>query len=200
MDDYSLYIVLTRTNTTISKLIGILKKEEYTHASISLDKELNNMYSFARRDTYNPFVGRFKKENINKGIYKLSDNLPGTIIKVKASKQQYESAKKIIEHFKVSGEYYKYNYIGIYHNYFNIPICSENRFLCSEFVYYVLNECGIADLKVSRNLVRPQHLLDIEGQLIYKGNLKKMIKPEKDMYTPKFLVFNKNSSSRRGLL
>ena len=61
MEKRHLYIVLTRTNTVMSNLIQILKNDEYTHAAISLDKELNHMYSFGRRNTYNPFVGRFKK-------------------------------------------------------------------------------------------------------------------------------------------
>ncbi|NLL30406.1 MAG: hypothetical protein GX258_05050, partial [Clostridiales bacterium] len=76
MGKYNLYIVLTRTNTVISNLIHIVTNDQYTHAAISLDKELNNMYSFARRNTYNPFVGRFRREDINEGVYKFNENLP----------------------------------------------------------------------------------------------------------------------------
>ena len=49
MERFYLYIVLTRTNTVMSKLIQIFKNYEYTHAAISLDKGLNQMYSFGRR-------------------------------------------------------------------------------------------------------------------------------------------------------
>lgn len=82
MEKYFLYIVLTRTNTVISNLIHMVTNDDYTHAAISLDKELESMYSFARRNTYNPFIGRFKKEDINEGIYKFNEILPGTIIEV----------------------------------------------------------------------------------------------------------------------
>ena len=67
MRDHSLYIVLTRTNTLISRLIHVLKNDEYTHAAIALDSELKHMYSFGRIYAWNPFVGGFKKEEVNIG-------------------------------------------------------------------------------------------------------------------------------------
>ncbi len=178
MEKYCLYIVLTRTNTMISRLIQLFKHDEYTHASISLDKELNHMYSFGRRTTYNPFIGRFKKEDINEGIYKFWDTLPGTIIEVEVSKEQYENAKEILDEFISNSDLYKYNYKGLIHCILNKEVISENRFLCSEFVYHILKESGAADLKISRNLVRPESLLNIEGNLIYKGDLKEIRLPK----------------------
>jgi len=69
MENRCLYIVLTRTNTVISKLIHVINNDEYTHAAIALDKELDHMYSFGRKYTFNPFIGVFKHEEINKGIW-----------------------------------------------------------------------------------------------------------------------------------
>ncbi|WP_228107927.1 hypothetical protein [Terrisporobacter petrolearius] len=182
MEKYYLYIVLTRTNTVMSKLIRIFKDDEYTHAAISLDKELNHMYSFGRRNTYNPFIGRFRKEDINEGVYKFCNILPGAIIEIEVSKQKYEKAKLLLDHFISNSDIYKYNYKGLVHSLLNKAVCSDNRFLCSEFVYYILNESGVADLKISRNLVRPQSLLNIEGKMIYKGDLKEIKLPENKLY------------------
>ena len=174
VDNSYLYIVLTRTNTTLSKLIHALKQDEYTHAAISLDKELSHMYSFARRDTYNPFVGRFKREDIHEGVYHLCTTLPGTIIEVEVSKEQYEKAKTLLDHFILNGERYKYNYRGLVDHLLKRDVCRKDRFLCSEFVYHILSESGIIDAKMPRNLVRPQDLLRVKGRTIYKGDLKKM--------------------------
>jgi hypothetical protein len=185
MGKYYLYIVLTRTNTMISKLIQISKNDKYTHASISLDKELNSMYSFGRRNTYNPLIGRFKKENINQGIYKLCNALPGVITEVEVSKEQYEKAKELLDYFISNSHLYKYNYKGLLYSLLNKPTCSENRFLCSEFVYHILKECGIAHLKTSGNLVRPQSLLNIKGRIIYNGNLKEMKSLRNNLSTKK---------------
>ncbi len=174
MQNNHLYIVLTKTNATLSKLIQLFKGDEYTHSSISLDKDLNYMYSFSRRNTNNPFIGRFKKEDINDGLYKLCDILPGVIIEVEVSIHQYERAKALIDKFIYNSSVYKYNYKGLLYSLLNKPSNSNNRFLCSEFVYYILKEIGIADFNISGNLVRPQNLLNIEGRIIYKGNLKEL--------------------------
>lgn len=174
MGKYYLYVVLTRTNTMISKLISLIKDDEFTHASISLDKELNNMYSFSRKHTYNPFVGVFRQEEIDKGIYKLQKSLHGTIIELEVSKQQYKDATRLLNHFINNSDQYRYNYKGLLDGMLNKESCYDSRFLCSEFVYYILNESGIIDLNISRNLVRPQNLLSLEGSIIYRGNLKEL--------------------------
>jgi hypothetical protein len=163
----------------ISRLIQLIKNDEYTHASISLDKELNYMYSFSRRNTYNPFIGRFRKEDINEGLYKLCDTLQGVIIEVKVSREQHEKAKALLDHFITNSSYYKYNYMGLLYNLLNKPANRDDRFLCSEFVYHILKESGIADFNISKNLVRPQDLVGIEGRIVYKGNLKE-IKSQKN--------------------
>ncbi|WP_017414222.1 hypothetical protein [Clostridium tunisiense] len=174
MEKHYLYIVLTRTNTTVSRLIGLFTNDEYTHAAISLDKELNRMYSFARKYTFNPFIGRFKQEVLNQGLYKFSNTLPGTIMKVEVSKEQYEKAEELVNHFIDNSNSYKYNYKGLIHNLLNKEVCYQDRFLCSEFVYYILNHSGVLDFNMSRNLVRPETLLQAKGEIIYKGNLKEI--------------------------
>ncbi|MFT4143611.1 MAG: hypothetical protein QM644_04070 [Mobilitalea sp.] len=172
MKKYYLYIVLTRTQTVVSKLIHLVKNDEFTHASIALDKELDQMYSFGRKNFNNPFIGRFKKENVNEGLYQYCNIIPAGIIEIEVSKQQYECAKDLIDNFITNSDLYKYNYKGLLYNLLNKPVYRENRFLCSEFVYYILKESSIADFKISRNLVRPQSLLKIKGKMIFKGNLK----------------------------
>ncbi len=55
---------------------------------------------------------------------------------------------------------------------FNKETCCCNRFLCSEFVYHILKESNIVDFNIASNLVRPQSLLNVDNEIIYKGNLK----------------------------
>src|SRR5690606_10359474 len=141
----SVYVVLTRTNTVISRLIHYLTKDEYTHAALSLDKELKYMYSFGRKWTYNPFVGGFKHEYIDQGAYKFSKKLPGVIIELKVPEEKYYKMRKILSQFINNSEVYKYNYLGLIHNLIKKESKYDNRFLCSEFVYYVLNKSHIID-------------------------------------------------------
>ena len=53
------YIVLTHTGTIPSRLIRIFTRYEYTHVSISLDRNLEHLYSFARKAKYNFFNAGF---------------------------------------------------------------------------------------------------------------------------------------------
>lgn len=172
MKTYSIYIVLTRANTMISRLIRLVKKDEYTHAAISLDKELKHMYSFGRKYPRNPFIGVFKRERINKGFYKILKSISCVAIELKVTKEQYQKVRLLLYHFIYYRHRYKYNYRGLYHSLFNISASYEYRFLCSEFVYHVLKESDILDLNIPRNLVRPQDFLKINGNLIYSGDLK----------------------------
>lgn len=172
MKQNHIYIVLTRTSSIVSKIIRIVKNDEYTHASISFDKKLNRMYSFGRKYSYFPFIGRFKHEYINRGLYKRCRTLPGVIIELEVSEQQYNRAEILLEQFISNSGLYKYNYMGLVHSLLNVSVHCDDRFLCSEFVYYIINESGIIDLKKSPNLIRPQNLLYVKGNVIYKGDLK----------------------------
>ncbi|ABR49086.1 conserved hypothetical protein [Alkaliphilus metalliredigens QYMF] len=174
MKKYYLYIVLTSPSTAVSKIIKLVKNDEYTHAAIALDKDLDRMYSFGRKYTYNPCLGRFKQENINEGIYKFHKTLPGVIMEVEVSKEEYKKANSLIDHFISNSNLYKYNYKGLFPILFSGKEPCDNRFFCSEFVYYILKESGIADLQIARNTVRPQDLLNIRSKFIYMGNLKGM--------------------------
>jgi len=172
MEKYYLYIVLTRVNTVISRLIRMFKKDEFTHAAISLDKKLEYMYSFGRKYTRNPFIGRFVKEDINSGAYKFGKILYGAIIEIEVTKEQYDLVKAHLDYFIANSKLYKYNYRGLLYNLLNRAAYHEHRFLCSEFVYHIVKESGIIDYGKPRNLVRPQDLLNINGNIIFRGNLR----------------------------
>lgn len=172
MENKSIYIVLTRTNTVLSRFIGFIKNDEYTHASISLDKNLGRMYSFGRKYANNPFVGRFVKESLNEGVFGLQSRLKGLVLEIEVTCEQYGHITKLLNKFISNSNSYKYNYFGLINSLLNIESCRDDRFLCSEFVYYILNESGAAELNKTRNLVSPQDLLNLDGRIVFKGNLK----------------------------
>jgi hypothetical protein len=194
MEKNYIYVVLTRTNTVISKLINLIKNDKYTHAAISLDKELNSMYGFGRKHSFNPFFGVFRKEELNKGVYKYHKNLPGAIIEIEVTKDQYENAKNLLNEFINNSDKYKYNYMGLIDGILNKEICYENKFICSEFVYHILKESNIADFKISRNLVRPQNFMNLESKIIYEGNLKELENINRNYNTKELTVRRLNAS------
>lgn len=179
MEKKHLYIVLTRPDTIISKIIRYIKKDDYSHASISLDRDFEKMYSFGRKNKYNPFIGGFVKEDFDKGVYGFCKVLNGIVIEIDVSNEQYEKAKNIINEFILKKEDYKYNYLGLFYHLINKEAYIKDRFSCSEFVYYILNKIDAVYLNIPKNLVRPQDLININGNIIYKGNLKNLKKYRK---------------------
>lgn len=75
--------------------------------------------------------------------------------------EKYKKVRSLLNQFILKEDILKYNYLGLVYGLFNMVIHLEGRFTCSEFVYYVLNQSGVVELEVPRNLVRPQNLLDI---------------------------------------
>lgn len=131
------------------------------------------MYSFGRKYPLLPFIGRFKRERIDKGVYKFHRTLPGIVLRVEMPDEKYKKVRSLLNQFILKEDILKYNYLGLVYGLFNMVIHLEGRFTCSEFVYYVLNQSGVVELEVPRNLVRPQTLLDIESRVVYKGDLKR---------------------------
>jgi hypothetical protein len=170
---YYVYVVLSRSPTMLSQAIHILKQDKYTHASLSLDKNLEHMFSFGRRWTSNPFVGSFNHENLEGGIYKACSNLPSVVIEIPVSQAQYCDIFDQVQAFLQDRHKYRYNYLGLIGNLIGKIYENGNCFFCSEFVYHVLNKCNICDFGIPRSFVRPQDLTRLNGTIIYKGNLKK---------------------------
>ena len=45
----SIYLLLTKSDTYVSKTIGLATSDKYTHISISFEETLEPLYSFARK-------------------------------------------------------------------------------------------------------------------------------------------------------
>lgn len=166
--------MLTRTQTIIARVIRLLKHDEFTHASLSLDSELSQMYSFGRRWTRMPFIGCFRKEEIGKGVYSLFRNIPCVVLELDVTHEQYSKVEANLSRFISHPERYGYNYRGLLGNILGIPMPSKHRFLCSEFVYHLCSESGIVQMDKPSTLVRPQNLRNF-GKVIYSGNLNDLL-------------------------
>jgi len=159
----------------LSRLIHHFKGDEYTHAALAFDKDLNYMFSFGRRRPGNPFVGCFKHERLDEGVYKSAATLPGIILGITVTAEQYAKVFDLFVNFLLDSHMYSYNYLGLFANLLHRDHRNDHRYFCSEFVYHILFESGICDLKKPRGLVRPQDLLDISGEIVYAGDLKHYI-------------------------
>lgn len=155
-----------------SKIIRFFTKGEYSHVSISLDKNLKSMYSFARLNPYNPFIGGFVHEDKDAGTFKRFKNTLVSVYSFDVPVKQYRKIWRRVHKMARQKRMYKFNYIGLCGVKFNFKFSRKNYFYCAEFVKYLLDDADI-DLKLPE-LVAP---MDFKGKkcfhLEYKGLLQK---------------------------
>ena len=172
LNDYKLYILLTDTQSFISKGIKLYTRREYSHVSISLDVDLEDLYSFGRLKPHNPLIGGFVKEALDSGTYTLFPNTTCALFSIDVTSQQFFDAKRIIQRFKHSDQKYRYNYIGVAGLMINKPINREFRYFCSQFVQEVLHKSGVNIINKDKGLTLPEDFINNkELELIYEGRL-----------------------------
>ncbi|TAH72149.1 MAG: hypothetical protein EWM47_04035 [Anaerolineaceae bacterium] len=168
----TIYIVLSQTKTYPARAIRFYTHEPYAHASIAFDEDLEEMYSFARRGTYNPFNAGFIREYIDKGVFGRFDTTACSIYRLLITEDQYISLRSEIEVFKQNKNTYSYNYLGLIGAAFNIPVRSKQRYFCSQFVAYVLEQSGIHIFNKCYALVKPRDIrINPNLTTVYEGRL-----------------------------
>jgi len=169
-----IYIILAHTGTILSHIIRYWTKDEFSHVSIALDADLEEMYSFGRLNPYNPFWGSFIHEHINKGTFKRFKKTRAEVYSMFVTDEQYEKAKKVISYFNNNKEKYKFNILGLACVTINKKIVRKNTFYCAEFVKHILKVMGITQVNELPDIIRPQNFKELKDiRLEYEGLLRK---------------------------
>lgn len=164
------YLVLSYTGTILSKIVRFYTKKEYSHVSISLDKDLKKMYSFGRLNPYNAFIGGFVHESLDEGTFKRFYKTETTIYEVDITDEQYEKLLKLITYFEKKKELFKFNILGLFAVPFNIKVKRKRSFYCAEFVKYALERSDIN--KNLPEIIKPEDFKKLDNKkIIYKGNM-----------------------------
>ena len=189
-----IYIVLTHTGTTLSKIIKSYTKDAFSHVSIALDNELQEMYSFGRLHPYNPFWGGFVHEYIDKGTYKRFYKTKAKVYSYEVTEEQYEKLKNNIKQIEINKEDYKFNIIGLFAVGFHKKIGKEKSFYCAEFVKYVIEKANI-NMELP-TIIKPEDFKNLEGsQEIYNGLLRKYNETKLDV--AKILIENLSTYTKK---
>ncbi len=169
----NIYILLTKSNTVLAKSIRKITKTEFSHSSIAFDSKLDLMYSFARRNPKNPFVGRLVRENTNKGLLKVNEET-GCLVYVKSvTDSEYEIILDFIDCILTSEKEWKFNIIGLIGCGLNIPLMRKRKRCCSQFVSQSLS--NVHDIHMNRHVMtmQPNDFRVTKGlKLIYCGMIK----------------------------
>lgn len=179
-----IYIVLSFTNTVPGKMIvtrsniHFYEKIEggiYSHVSLSMDKSLTDMVSFARKNINNPFIGGLVSESIYDGMFlRNKDKCKVAVIKLEVEEEKYVKLENIIEKYFNMKDSLGYNYLGLA----KMLVCGkgikkDNKFFCSEWVSSVLKESGIDIFNNDKTYnIRPFDFYnELKDHIIYEGEL-----------------------------
>ena len=169
-----IYIVLTNTGTFVSNLIRKHTGDTYNHVSISLKRDLSEMYSFGRLNPYIFFYGGFVIESPKTGTFKRFHKTVARVYELEVEDETFASIEKEIAVFVVEKKRFGYNYRGILKARKNVYYQKDkNRFYCSQFVHYLLVKSNVISANRFDGVVTPEKLSSIEGlHLCYEGLLR----------------------------
>jgi hypothetical protein len=174
MGKKTIYFVLTDTGTLLSKAIGMYTRKDLNHTSIAFDEQLNEIYSFGRKNKHNPFVGGFVKENVADGIFIDADC---AIFSCEVTSEEYVKMRNKILQIEQMKELYKYNFIGLFAVAVKKDFKRKHAFFCSQFVATIVNESGIQMFSIPPNLVQPHHFAQLKClKRVYEGDLQSYIR------------------------
>lgn len=167
----AIYIIVSQTGTFVSKIIKFFTRKPYNHSSISSDLNLSDMYSFCRNYTMFPLPAGFNHEVVGKGTLGMFSDIPCEIYMLPVTREQKKKVIRILNHFKKYKSCYSYNLIGFWSIPFRIHIERRNKFVCSQFVAYIIRESGM-DLHKPVCMYSPEDLRHLPNiRLIYQGEL-----------------------------
>lgn len=167
-----IYLILTHPQSVVSDIIHIVTREPYTHAALALSPKLSPMFSFSRKYSRFPFWGSYKKESFSDGFWLGCTRIPGRVIAIPVCAKQREFVSKKLYDFWEKRESLKYNVRGLFLNAVGIAYSKPAHYTCSQFVAETLEEAGICQFRIPHSLIRPVDLLQLDGHLIYEGDLK----------------------------
>ncbi len=172
-DPKQIYIIVSQTGTILSRFLKVVTGAEYNHVSISLRQDLRRMYSFGRKNPYNPFWAGFVVESTRHGTFKRFPKTKAVVLALDVPPDKYEAISLMLSDMLAERNIYHYNYLGLCLSAFRIRSHWEHHFYCSEFVREVLLRNQVASDECFPSIVMPIHFLELpKARRIYAGTLK----------------------------
>lgn len=167
------YVVLSGTDTILGRIIQKKLGVSYNHCSISLDEDLERIYSFGRKTYWHVFSSGFVKESKSSGFYKRFGKTRIIVLKIPVTKTQWSRIKKKISLFNEEQDNYRYSLIGLIYCDLGLDVKRKNKYFCSQFVTEVLHSSGLTLFDKPETLIRPHDYLNLtEPKIIYSGQIR----------------------------
>lgn len=177
MNRRKVFILLTQFPDTGSKVMRLITRYSYTHASIGLDEDLNTFYSFVCKG--------FMIEKITRYLRPDRSPFPCLLYEIEVSEEVYQRVRKLLLDFAARKQSLSYTKAGVILGLSHISYRRKDHFFCSQFVAEILKYGGAAYLKKDSELYFPKDLSKLNGiRKIFQGDLMGMAKQYRLMENP----------------
>lgn len=149
LEDSYIYLVLSRTNSASSKIIGTFTGDRYNHISISFDYDLSTVISYnGGNNRFPPGMNPEELEDLNQG-----EGAQLLVYRHRVSREEKLNMINFIR--KINQEGSAYNLLGLILK----KSVKPNIMFCSQFVYSLLKENGIQYFAMNPLSVKPEDFI-----------------------------------------
>ena len=152
LDDPWLYLVISDTGSAASEIIGSVTRKVYNHASLSFDRELKTTLSY--NGGANLYPPGLNPEMV--AHFHLKPDASVLVYRLAANREQKEQVLAAVERINREGS--AYNMMGLVTKWSYKP----NIMFCSQFVYRMLQEAGLAYFEKRPGEVRPTDFVELD--------------------------------------
>lgn len=170
---YPVYILITYTKTAFGKIIRKATHGKYTHAAISLDASMNNLFSFNAGDSGQ--LG-FTTESLKR--YNHDEECIMCIHVFFVDKIRLRKIKTKLDWFLLNKKSLHYSYLNCLTLLFNKVVELNNAMICSQFVDFLMKNIDVDVTHKPSPLVTPNDFSAIENNnpnvyKVYEGAINK---------------------------
>ena len=172
----SIYILLTRSDTVLSRIVHLITAARYTHVSIAFDGNLHAVYSSSRKNGRTLFPAGPCREYLERGYWKEHDQTPCVLYELRVDDQAYHAAQREVERILSNQGKYHFNILGLLLCQMNIPFQRRRHFFCSQFVGQVLNRSGALALPKDPSVTKPCDYMSMPELVCrFQGRLRELL-------------------------
>lgn len=152
LKDGYLYLILTRSKSAASEVIGLFTKKQYNHVSLSFDSELLTIISYNGGERVEP-------PGLNPELVKSLAGRARASVMVYRLPAGYEQKRMILDKvYEINREGSAYNLLGLLFKFSYQP----NIMFCSQFVYTMLEMSGMNYFEKDAAHVTPADFVELD--------------------------------------
>lgn len=165
-----IYVMVSQTTTFIGKCIRRFGACKYNHSSISFDKDLTELYGFARRQRNAMMSAGLVHESTDRYLDRPNEDVMVKIFEINLTDEQVESIRERVTTVLDNPDYL-YNSVSLVTYPILKGVKTYKAFTCSEFVATCLTEIGVLKGKEPCQYT-PEDLIEaLSSYEIYDGKL-----------------------------